>query len=69
MRCEPFVITYLMWLPCQHVCSSACTGRGDGLIWTSVAPVLLITQQRVSRCFLASPTITIRGIYVLEMEK
>lgn len=69
MRCEPFVITYLMWLPCQHVRSSACAGRGDGLIRTSVAPLLLITQQRLSRCVLASPTITIRGIYVLEMEK
>lgn len=43
-------------------------GARDGLIRTSVAPVLLITQQRPSRCVLASPTITIRGIYVLEME-
>ena len=24
MRCEPFVITYLMCLPSQHVCSSQC---------------------------------------------
>lgn len=29
MRCEPFVITYLMWLPCQHVCSSACALGGE----------------------------------------
>ena len=69
MRCELFVITYLMWLPFQRVCASACAGRGHGLIQTSVAPVLLITQQRLSHCVLASPAITIRGIYVLEMEE
>lgn len=47
MRCEPFVITYLMWLPCRHVCSSVLSGRGDGLIWTSVTPALLIRRQRI----------------------
>lgn len=69
MRCEPFVITYLMWLPFQRVCSSACAGRGHGLIQTRVAPVLLITQQRLSHCVPASPAITIGGIYVLKMEE